>query len=147
LCGGTIELDAKKYTLARKIYLSLHPDKRRPSVEGEREVVLFYGCVTIDPSAGRDLDRPYSAQFYLDSDFNLGPLAFFSFDETINAIDFYSKMRPLYRRVMSIFSNNEVVFPLQDGGDEHSKKRRWNCDVGPDLGHGPHLRPNVKQTK
>ena len=139
MSGETIEVDTKTYTLARKIYLSLHPDKRRPSEEGERVALLFYGHVTIDPSADRDLDRPYYAQFYLDSDLKLGPLVFFSFNETINVVDFYSKLRPIYKKIRSFFLGNEDSTPSQDGGC--TIKKRLFCDVGAD--HGP----NVKKTK
>jgi hypothetical protein len=55
LFGGKIELDAKRYTLSRNTYLSLHPNPRRPLAEGERVAVLFFGHVTLDPSADRDL--------------------------------------------------------------------------------------------
>jgi hypothetical protein len=143
LFGGKIELDAKRYTMSRNTYLSLHSNSRRPSAEGEQVAVLFFGHVTLDPSPARDLHRPYSAQFFVDCGLSeIGPLAFFTFDETVNVIDFHSKLCPIYKGTMPIFLDNQAPYNLPNR--RHTIKKHLFSD--PDTKDN-NFGENAKKTK
>jgi hypothetical protein len=142
--GRKIELDAKRYTLSRNTYLSLHPNSRLPSTVGERVAILFCGHVTLDPSADRDLQRPFSAQFFLDFDCTeIGPLAFLTFNESVKAIDFHSKLCPLYEGIMSIFLDDKAPYDLPNRG--HTIKKRLLLS-GPD-NQDNNFGANAKKTR
>jgi hypothetical protein len=125
LFGGTIELDEIKYTLSRQLYLSLNPNKRQPPQLGDKCALLLFGDVTIDPSADRDLHRPYLGRFYLESE-QMEPTAFFSFDETINVVDFYSNLQ-----LFMPFLEEEAPSPLH--ACVSTIKKRLFSDVASDL--------------
>jgi len=141
--GLKIELDAKRYTLSRNTYLALHPNSRLPSAEGERVAILFCGHVTLDASADRDLQRPFSAQFFLDFDCTvIGPLAFLTSEESVRAIDFHSKLCPIYEGILSIFLDDKAPYDLPNHG--HTVKKRLFS--GPDT-QDNNLAAAAKKTK